>query len=158
MILDDGGDATLLLHLGAKAEQDIHVGNGAALDHSQRAGAQLFRRLKNHFQATFRDGFFLKQFFGGCQYHRGMGVMAAGVAGAMNAVDHVAEGVHVGAQGQGRAGDAAVKYADDSGSVTDIAGGRKTRLLQLIGQISGGFHFLEANFRDCMQMVVTFQQ
>ncbi|HNX93887.1 MAG TPA: adenosylhomocysteinase [Holophaga sp.] len=25
MILDDGGDATLLLHLGAKAEQDIHV-------------------------------------------------------------------------------------------------------------------------------------
>ncbi len=28
MILDDGGDATLLLHLGARAEQDIHV-----LDH-----------------------------------------------------------------------------------------------------------------------------
>jgi adenosylhomocysteinase len=25
MILDDGGDATLLLHLGAKAEQDISV-------------------------------------------------------------------------------------------------------------------------------------
>ncbi|MHB1559896.1 MAG: adenosylhomocysteinase, partial [Isosphaeraceae bacterium] len=25
MILDDGGDATLLLHLGARAEQDIHV-------------------------------------------------------------------------------------------------------------------------------------
>ena len=25
MILDDGGDATLLLHLGARAEADIHV-------------------------------------------------------------------------------------------------------------------------------------
>src|SRR3982751_1434479 len=25
MILDDGGDATLLLHLGARAEKDIHV-------------------------------------------------------------------------------------------------------------------------------------
>ena len=39
MILDDGGDATLLLHLGARAEKDIHV-----LDKpDQRGGARPLR-------------------------------------------------------------------------------------------------------------------
>ncbi|WP_243286997.1 adenosylhomocysteinase [Geothrix terrae] len=42
MILDDGGDATLLLHLGARAEQDIHV-----LDHPDSEEATvLFASIK----------------------------------------------------------------------------------------------------------------
>jgi len=43
MILDDGGDATLLLHLGAKAEKDIHV-----LDHPDSEEATiLFASIKS---------------------------------------------------------------------------------------------------------------
>ncbi|MDR0498268.1 MAG: adenosylhomocysteinase [Holophagales bacterium] len=43
MILDDGGDATLLLHLGAKAEKDIHV-----LDNPDSEEATvLFASIKN---------------------------------------------------------------------------------------------------------------
>ena len=141
-----------------EAEQDVHVVNGAAPDHGQGAGAQFFRRLKNHFQPTLFYGLFLEQFFGGRQNHRGMGVMAAGVAGAMHAVNHMAEGVHVGAQGQGRSGDAAVEYTDDSRGVADIAGDCETRRLQLIRQIGGGFYFLKADFRDSMQMMISFQQ
>jgi adenosylhomocysteinase len=42
MILDDGGDATLLIHLGARAEQDIHV-----LDHPDSEEARvLFASIK----------------------------------------------------------------------------------------------------------------
>ncbi len=42
MILDDGGDATLLVHLGARAEQDLHV-----LDHPDSEEARvLFASIK----------------------------------------------------------------------------------------------------------------
>ncbi|GLH74884.1 adenosylhomocysteinase [Geothrix limicola] len=47
MILDDGGDATLLLHLGARAEQDIHV-----LDHPDSEEATvLFASIKKRLAA-----------------------------------------------------------------------------------------------------------
>jgi len=43
MILDDGGDATLLLHLGTKAEKDIHV-----LDHpDSEEAAVVYASIKN---------------------------------------------------------------------------------------------------------------
>jgi len=84
--------------------------------------------------------------------------MAAGVTGAMHAVDHVAEGVHVGAQGQGRSGDTAVEHADDPRGVADVAGRCETRRFQLIRQIGGGVNFLKADFRDGVQMVISFQQ
>jgi len=43
MILDDGGDATLLLHLGVKAEKDIHV-----LDHpDSEESAVVYASIKN---------------------------------------------------------------------------------------------------------------
>jgi adenosylhomocysteinase len=46
MILDDGGDATLLLHLGAKAEKDIHV-----LDNPDSEEATvLFASIKNRLE------------------------------------------------------------------------------------------------------------
>ena len=52
MILDDGGDATLLLHLGARAEADIHV-----LDKpDQRGGARPLRRHQEADRRRSRAG------------------------------------------------------------------------------------------------------
>jgi adenosylhomocysteinase len=55
MILDDGGDATLLIHLGARAEQDIHV-----LDHPDSEEARvLFASIKKRLAA--QPGWYSKQ-------------------------------------------------------------------------------------------------
>ncbi len=45
MILDDGGDATLLLNLGAKAEQDASVLNNPGSDEEQALFASIRKRL-----------------------------------------------------------------------------------------------------------------
>ena len=45
MILDDGGDATLLLHLGAKAEQDIHVLNAPDSEEAKVLFASIKKRI-----------------------------------------------------------------------------------------------------------------
>ncbi len=55
MILDDGGDATLLIHLGARAEQDIHV-----LDEPDSEEARvLFAAIKQRIQA--QPGWYARQ-------------------------------------------------------------------------------------------------
>ena len=55
MILDDGGDATLLIHLGARAEQDIHV-----LDHPDSEEATvLFAAIKQRLAS--QPGWYSKQ-------------------------------------------------------------------------------------------------
>jgi len=55
MILDDGGDATLLIHLGARAEQDIHV-----LDHPDSEEATvLFASIRK--RLTSHPGWYSKQ-------------------------------------------------------------------------------------------------
>jgi len=55
MILDDGGDATLLIHLGARAEQDIHV-----LDHPDSEEARvLFASIKTRLAS--HPGWYSKQ-------------------------------------------------------------------------------------------------
>jgi len=46
MILDDGGDATLLLHLGAKAEKDIHVLDKPDSEEATVLFASIKNRLK----------------------------------------------------------------------------------------------------------------
>jgi len=46
MILDDGGDATLLLHLGAKAEKDIHVLDNPDSEEATVLYASIKNRLK----------------------------------------------------------------------------------------------------------------
>src|SRR5574340_942128 len=48
MILDDGGDATLLLILGAKAEQDASVVSHPANEEGQALFAAIRKRLQNH--------------------------------------------------------------------------------------------------------------
>src|SRR5574340_639092 len=48
MILDDGGDATLLLILGAKAEQDASVVSHPANEEEQALFAAIRKRLQNH--------------------------------------------------------------------------------------------------------------
>src|SRR5574340_1773160 len=48
MILDDGGVATLLLILGAKAEQDASVGSHPANEEGQALFAAIRKRLQNH--------------------------------------------------------------------------------------------------------------
>ena len=50
MILDDGGDATLLIHLGARAEQDIHVAGPAR----QRGSPRPLRRHQEADRGTAR--------------------------------------------------------------------------------------------------------
>jgi adenosylhomocysteinase len=45
MILDDGGDATLLLHLGAKAEKDIHVLDKPTSEEERVLYASIKKRL-----------------------------------------------------------------------------------------------------------------
>ena len=47
MILDDGGDATLLIHLGAKAEQDISVLDNPSSEEERVLYAAIKGRLKN---------------------------------------------------------------------------------------------------------------
>jgi len=47
MILDDGGDATLLLHLGAKAEKDIHVLDNPGSEEATVLYASIKNRLKS---------------------------------------------------------------------------------------------------------------
>jgi adenosylhomocysteinase len=46
MILDDGGDATLLLHLGAKAEKNIHVLDNPDSEEAKVLFASIKKRLK----------------------------------------------------------------------------------------------------------------
>src|SRR3984957_13868968 len=46
MILDDGGDATLLLHLGAKAEQDVSILAGPSNEEEQFLFAAIKAKLK----------------------------------------------------------------------------------------------------------------
>lgn len=48
MILDDGGDATLLLHLGVKAEQDPSVLNAPSCEEEQVLFAAIRNRLATH--------------------------------------------------------------------------------------------------------------
>ncbi len=48
MILDDGGDATLLIHLGARAEQDIHVLDHPDSEEARVLFASIKKRLASH--------------------------------------------------------------------------------------------------------------
>jgi len=48
MILDDGGDATLLIHLGARAEQDIHVLDQPDSEEATVLFASIKKRLASH--------------------------------------------------------------------------------------------------------------
>ena len=48
MILDDGGDATLLLHLGARAEQDIHVLDKPTSEEEKVLYASIKKKLTTH--------------------------------------------------------------------------------------------------------------
>ena len=48
MILDDGGDATLLIHLGARAEQDIHVLDHPDSEEATVLFASIRKRLASH--------------------------------------------------------------------------------------------------------------
>src|SRR5512138_1058964 len=48
MILDDGGDATLLIHLGARAEQDIHVLDHPDSEEATVLFASIKKRLASH--------------------------------------------------------------------------------------------------------------
>jgi adenosylhomocysteinase len=48
MILDDGGDATVLLHLGAKAEQDISVLNKPGSEEETILFASIRKKLETH--------------------------------------------------------------------------------------------------------------
>ena len=48
MILDDGGDATLLLHLGAKAEKDIHVLDKPTSEEERVLYASIKKKLTTH--------------------------------------------------------------------------------------------------------------
>jgi adenosylhomocysteinase len=48
MILDDGGDATLLLHLGAKAEKDVHVLDKATSEEERVLYASIKKKLATH--------------------------------------------------------------------------------------------------------------
>jgi len=48
MILDDGGDATLLIHLGARAEQDIHVLDHPDSEEARVLFASIKKRLATH--------------------------------------------------------------------------------------------------------------
>src|SRR6185436_13201558 len=45
MILDDGGDATLLLHLGARAEKDVHVLDKPGSEEERILFASIKKRL-----------------------------------------------------------------------------------------------------------------
>ena len=48
MILDDGGDATLLLHLGARAEKDIHVLDKPGSEEERILFAAIKARIASH--------------------------------------------------------------------------------------------------------------
>ena len=48
MILDDGGDATLLIHLGARAEQDLHVLDHPDSEEATVLFASIKQRLASH--------------------------------------------------------------------------------------------------------------
>ena len=48
MILDDGGDATLLLHLGARAEQDISIVANPTSEEETYLYAAIRRRVEEH--------------------------------------------------------------------------------------------------------------
>ncbi len=48
MILDDGGDATLLLHLGARAEADIHVLDNPTSEEERVLYAAIKKRIASH--------------------------------------------------------------------------------------------------------------
>lgn len=48
MILDDGGDATLLIHLGARAEQDASILDNPGNEEEQVLFGQIKKRLKSH--------------------------------------------------------------------------------------------------------------
>jgi adenosylhomocysteinase len=48
MILDDGGDATLLLHLGARAEQDIHVLDKPGSEEERVLYGSIKKKLTTH--------------------------------------------------------------------------------------------------------------
>jgi adenosylhomocysteinase len=48
MILDDGGDATLLLHLGAKAEKDLHVLDKPTSEEERVLYASIKKKLTTH--------------------------------------------------------------------------------------------------------------
>jgi adenosylhomocysteinase len=48
MILDDGGDATLLLHLGARAEADIHVLDKPTSEEERILYAAIKSRIASH--------------------------------------------------------------------------------------------------------------
>src|SRR4051794_31142931 len=48
MILDDGGDATLLLHLGARAEADIHVLDKPSREEERVLFASIKKRIASH--------------------------------------------------------------------------------------------------------------
>ena len=56
MILDDGGDATLLLMLGAKAEQDASVIAKPTNEEEVALYAAISKRLESRARAGIRSG------------------------------------------------------------------------------------------------------
>ncbi len=140
-----------------EAEDHLHVIQRAALNHRQRAGTQLFSRLEQQLQPPFFNSAFLQQLLRGGQHHRRVAVMAAGMAGAGNAVDHVPERIHVGAQCQHRARHAAVDLCHDAGGLVDAARDLNASLFQLAGDVGRGFNFLKPQLGDFMQKMVVIE-
>ena len=58
MILDDGGDATLLLHLGSKAENDKSVLDNPTSEEEEELYKAISEKLKSQYKLTFKSGEF----------------------------------------------------------------------------------------------------
>ncbi len=76
------------------------------------------------------------------------------MARAGDAIDDMAERVHVGTQRQHRTRYAAVDLRHDAGGLIDIARHFQPGFLKLIGNIGGRFKLLKAQFWNLMQIVI----
>ncbi|MNG77029.1 hypothetical protein D3C79_355730 [compost metagenome] len=136
-----------------ETEQHINILQYAAFGQGYCTGAQFLSRLEDELQFTLFHQALRHHFLGGGQHHRGVTIVAAGMARHMLAINNMSKRVHIGTQRQHWPRFAAIQNGHDTGSSINLARDLVAHCLQYPRDISGGFIFFEPEFRDLMQVI-----
>ena len=142
-------EAAFLNGTDVHADEVVHIVHGAAVDHGDGAAAGLLRRLEEDLQLALFDEPFGDDLFRRGKKHGHMGVMAAEMSGMLRR----AQRIHVGAEAEHRAGDAAVEDAHHAGGAADMGLHLIARSVEDRREVGGGLEFLHPHFRDGVEIV-----